>query len=202
MDEMSPEVAARIRGHVEALAALDYPRVWVGEPGISVEEALAIQEINDELPEYLRVEPGDEVEIEGSGEMGVQVPGMSVDWIDGLWALTYIPDLLLDEGVFADLEEHVMEVWAAKEGMVRVFRCWTLMFEPMGALGPEDIYVAKAVTEDGSVMVPGVPEYDLVPVEALAPEDVDEELLEVQPYYVIGDTPRARTAVETRLSRG
>ena len=209
MDRMDPEVAAKIHVHVAVLAAMDYPKVWVGEYGMTADELLALQELNEELPEYMRVEPGEAVEIGKSGS-GVTMPGVSVDWIDGLWALCNLPDLLMAEGVFAELESHVMEVWAAKNGMVRVVRSWSLAFDPIDEISSLDVMVAKAITEDGYVMVPGVPEYDLVPIESLAPEDVDDDLLErlefwasgeqvVFPGYVVGDTPRARAAIEARL---
>jgi len=213
-EKIDPEAAARITGYVEELAALDYPKVWVGEYGITAAELLTLQDLNEGLPEYMRVEPVEAFEVEESGA-GLTMPGISADWIDGRWALFNLPFSLMAGGVvFAELEEHVMTLSAAKDGQVRVCRSCRLAFEPMGEISPIDrgivSRVARAVTEDGYVLVPGVPEYAYVPIEDLVPEDVDEELLEdlgfwasgeqvVAPGYVIEDTPWARAAVEARL---
>jgi hypothetical protein len=85
-------------------------------------------------------------------------------------------------------------------------RSWKLSFEPMDEIASEDVLVAKAVTEEGFVLVPGVPNYDYVPVEELGPHDVDESLLnelwfyvaegpETMGPYIIEDSPRVRAAL-------
>jgi hypothetical protein len=133
------------------------------------------------------------------------LPEPTDNWLDGLWALENLRDEL-GEDMFAELAGDVRPILAAKRGKVPVVRSWKLSFEPMDEIASEDVLVAKAVTEEGFVLVPGVPNYDYVPVEELGPHDVDESLLnelwfyvaegpETMGPYIIEDSPRVRAAL-------
>jgi len=139
----------------------------------------------------------------GAAEEGL-LPEPTDDTLDGLWALENLRDEL-DEQTFAALAGDVRPISAAKRGTVPVVRSWRLSFEPMDEIAEDDVLVAKAVTEEGFVLVPGVPNYDYVPVEELGPHDVDEDLLnelwfrvsegpETMGAYIIEDSPRVRAA--------
>jgi hypothetical protein len=76
----------------------------------------------------------------------------------------------------------------------------------MDEIASEDVLVAKAVTEEGFVLVSGVPNYAYVPVDELGPHDVDENLLDEPSFramegpetmgpYIIEDSRRVRAAV-------
>jgi len=201
------ETVARVHEYVSALAAWDYPKVWVGEYGITADEQLRRQKSNEEFPS-LAVEPGELVEIEGTGH-GLTIPSMSADWIDGLYVVEHLMDEVPEDQA-PELYVHVREIWAAKRGCVYVLQAWDVDFRPMGVLTDEDRCVAKAFTDDGFVLVPGSPVYRRIAVENLRPEDVDEELVErlefyargepvVAPGYVVPDNERTRRAVDARL---
>jgi hypothetical protein len=143
------------------------------------------------------------------GKAGTATEGMppepTDDSFDGLWALENLRDEL-SEDMFAELAGDVRPILAAKEGTVPVERSWRLSFEPMDEIDGDDVLVAKAVTEEGFVLVPGVPNYDYVPVEELGSHDVDESLLhelsfhvsdgpETMGPYIIEDSPRVRAAL-------
>jgi hypothetical protein len=56
----------------------------VGEVGITVEELLAMQEINDQVPEWIRMQPGETVRAEGDEESrGITIPGAGVHYLHG-----------------------------------------------------------------------------------------------------------------------
>jgi hypothetical protein len=103
---LSEERMNAIRSYVAELAAMEYPKVWVGREGITVEELLFLQETNDKVPDWLRVEPGEFVGLEDTG-VGVEIPSVSVDWLDGLYVLENLRDELPDE-VYAGLYEEVL----------------------------------------------------------------------------------------------
>ena len=54
VEGVEPKVEAEIRRCVAEIAEKRYPRVWVGEAGITTEELLHLQEINEEVPDWLR----------------------------------------------------------------------------------------------------------------------------------------------------
>ncbi len=43
-----PEMIARIRSAMEEFAALDYPRVWIGEPGMTPDEYFRLEQTNEQ----------------------------------------------------------------------------------------------------------------------------------------------------------
>lgn len=48
-NKIDPETVSRIRSMVAQLAEREYPRVWIGEPGMTPEELLELQNANEEL---------------------------------------------------------------------------------------------------------------------------------------------------------
>jgi hypothetical protein len=211
MGEIDRETLEHITEAVRELAEMDYPKVWVGKPGMTADELLSLQMINDESPEWMRVEPGEFVGIEGDNSgTGIAVPEPSDQWLDGLAIYKTGLHRYLDPYVNAELSDAVRIIYAAKRGEVPVEESWGLEFIEVDELDEDDIAVAKAFTPDGRVLVPTVPKYRYVRVEDLAPEDVDEDLLEsleffvgegpeVMGPYIIEDTPAAREALERRL---
>jgi hypothetical protein len=213
VDDVDPKVMAQIREHVSVLAKLDYPKVWVGEVGITADELLALQEFNDEVPDWLRVEPGEFVGIEGT-DAGIQMPEASVDWIEGPTALQFIPDHFA-EGELGNLQDEVGVIRAAKLNAVMVLRAFTISFavgDEVDELSVDDrISIRTAWFEhDGqpAAMFYTGSTYLMVPLDELTTTDVDDDLLEElelyasgEPWgpYVVEDTLRARALVASRL---
>ena len=102
--QLEPEAARRIKDAVRELASMGYPHVWMGEEGMTAAQLLAIQMENDKLPEWMRVEPGALVQMEGDEEgHGLQIPEVSHRWLDGLWVYENMPHAL-PGNVLAELE--------------------------------------------------------------------------------------------------
>ena len=72
MEGVEPKVEAEIRRCVADIAERRYPRVWVGKAGITTEELLHLQQINEEVPDWLRIEPGG-------------TPSRSTEWSSAAW---------------------------------------------------------------------------------------------------------------------
>jgi|SRR5215217_2140649 len=227
-----PGTLGEIRKAVEELAALDYPRVWIGEEGMTPDEYLSMEEWNkedrreawegataqdrrevfdempedlrervpeelfeeppakwDELPEWLReqmrgpleVEPGEFVGIEG-GEGGIQIPKIGHEYLDGLWVILNMPDVLSDQAR-VELEREVSHIRAAKQGAVLTIRD-----------SPERM----------------APDVWPVPVERLTDDDLSHVRLDEMRFYaedtmgpyVVEDSERTRAALEQRLGSG
>ena len=217
------------------LAKREYPRVWIGEPGITPVQHLANQNFDEEarrddwekltrqerkkileetpedlrehisdemlmqppqkwedLPQQLRerlrhgleVDPGEFVEIEGTG-MGLQMPKVSYEYLDGLWVLENMRDEL-HESVEAELDMEVLYIFAAKQGKVPVI------------VDSEERYEAGIA-----------PDISLASIDDLTPQDLGNIRLEEMEFYiedpeamgpyVIEDSERARRALKERL---
>ena len=180
--KVHPEVMTEIKRLVSELASLDYPRVWVGEAGMTPEEVLWLQKRNDEGPDWSRVEPGEFVATEGSESgAGIQMPKASYHYLDGLWVLENMPGEV-EEHVHVELSREVLYIQAAKKGMVPVIRS----FERYQAGHAPDIA--------------------LVALDDLAPEDAAVVLEALKVYahdtmgpYIMKNSEAAREAVERRL---
>ena len=234
-ERIDPELVSRIRDMAAQLAEREYPRVWIGEPGITPVELLADQnyveeerrdawekmtqqrrkEILEETPEELRehisdemlmqppqkwedlpqqlrarlrhgleVDPGEFVEIEGTG-IGLQMPKVSFEFLDGLWVLENMRDEL-HESVGAELDQEVLYIFAAKQGKVPL------------------IVDSRERYEAGIA-----PDISLASIDDLTPQDLGNiQLEEMELYvenpepmgpYVIEDSERARRALAERL---
>lgn len=114
------EISLYIEHAVMMLAEREYPIVWVGELGITVQELLAIQEDNDRLPEWMRVEPGETVRVEGHEEaVGISIPAAGVHYLDSSTVINDFADHLPEQDL-AELTHEVAHIHAAKQGMVLV----------------------------------------------------------------------------------
>jgi len=115
----------------------------------------------------------------------MQMPGPSVDWIDGLWALENMRDEL-PESLAAELHGEVLPRYAAKRGEVVLKH------------DSRELYEADIPPERWRVRVEDLTADDLP---FLDMEELDFYTREVEPMgpFVIPDTPRARAAVEERL---
>ena len=207
--QLEPEAARRIKDAVRELASMGYPHVWIGEEGMTAAQLLAIQMENDKLPEWMRVEPGALVQMEGDEEgHGLQIPEVSHRWLDGLWVYENMPHAL-PGNVLAELELEVLHVFAAKQGKVLVE---TLLKEGEDISHrhrePLEGLVVRHFDPDGYA-----PGYTLlirlVPLDELTPDDVGEEMIDTLEIYaqgdtgnsyVIEDTEQARRALEERLN--
>ena len=57
-ERIGPEVITRVRALVRKIASREYPLVWPGKPGMTEEYLSEFRKTNEELPEYMRAEPG------------------------------------------------------------------------------------------------------------------------------------------------
>jgi hypothetical protein len=259
MGSVEPKIMESIERAVRELAQMDYPKVWIGEEGITADELLAKQLANEDerreawegmnpderrkvwdeeiperekeglhepprrwsdLPEGVReelktpleVEPGEFVSIEGT-EGGIQMPEVGLNWLDGRWVLLHMPDLMpvdVSPGL-GDLLEEVGCIEAAKRDGVVVKTACVVKFTSEDALTESDgAFIASApFAPGGEALVVVFEGYErrFVPLDDLAPEDVDEDLLETLEFhvsdsidpYVIEDSERARRALRERL---
>jgi hypothetical protein len=200
-------------GILRGVPAQDYEEdevVWVGKEGITTEELLHLQELNEEGPDWLRIEPGEHVEIDQT-DAGITMPDVSVDWIEGEEALALIPDHFV-EGELGNLQEEVGVIRAAKAGAVMVQSAITIAYavgEEVDALSEDDRLSIRAAwfEYDGgpAAMFYTGSTYRMVPLDELTGGDVDEHLLETLDFYasgdtfepyVVEDTPRSRALVE------
>jgi hypothetical protein len=209
-NQIGPEAARRIENAVQELAGLEYPRVWIGQGGMTADELLNLQMDNEELPGWMRVEPGELVQVEGGeGERGLQVPEVSHRWLDGLWVYENMPHALPGHEL-AGLEMEVLHVFAARQDKVPVRtllgegeEIWHKHREPL-----EGLVVARHFDPDGDT--PGYTTLiRLVPLNRLTLDDVNEEFFDTLEFYaaggsgigyVIEDTEQARRALQERLN--
>ena len=212
MEGVEPKVEAEIRRCVAEIAEKRYPRVWVGKAGITTEELLHLQQINEEVPDWLRIEPGESFEFDGM-VVGSLVPDVSVDWIEGEKALKLIPDHFV-EGELGTLQTEVEVIRAAKAGAVMVHSACRIAYavgDEVDALSEDDRLdiCAAWIEPDGgpAAMYYTGPTYRMVPLDELTGGDVGEDLLEDLDFYacdtfepyVVEDTPYSRALVELRL---
>ena len=140
--------------------------------------------LREEMRHPLDVEPGEFVQIEGTGS-GIQIPNVSYKYLNGLWVIENMCHLL-DDAVEAELHTEVLYIYAAKRGMVPLI---------------EDSWERFAA---------GIaPDITLVPIKNLRSCDVRNILLEDLEFYVeepetmgpyvIEDSEEARGALEERL---
>lgn len=112
----APEVVAKMKSLVEEIADRDYPDVWVGKAGMTAVHLLELQEMNEGLPEEMRLEPGEVVQAEGT-DGGFQIPEVGGTRLSGLDVVRYLKDEM-DPIQFEELWDEVVRVNLAKEGKV------------------------------------------------------------------------------------
>jgi hypothetical protein len=214
------EKYARVREAVRELAEMEYPKVWVGEVGMTPDEAAAEErwifaEQKEWWEEATSAERDEawtllaEDEREGYDSPPAswddlpdvlkqellgrwKTPETSEEWIDGLSVYESGLHRHIDPHVKAELSEAVRVIHHAKHGRVPVTESWDIEFKEMDELDVEggDIGVAKAFTPDGKILVPMTPNYRYVRVEDLTSEDVDDALLDYLECYSM-DGPNA-----------
>lgn len=169
---------------------------------------LHLQIDNEGSPDWLRVQPGEFVQVEGDEEgRGVKMPEVSHRWLDGLWVYENMANEMPPHE-YVNLEDEVLYIFAAKQDKVLVR---TLLREY------EDIVHRHRAPLDGLAVARHfdpediIPGYTLlvrlVPLDGLTPDDVDEELIaslehvanEGNQIFVIEDSEHARAALEKRL---
>lgn len=200
--ESSPaERLSEVRELLSDLANQDLPPVWVGEEGMTAEELLALQESNEELPEYMQVQPGELVEVDGF-EGGIRMPKPGVPRLHALDVLRYLEEEMQPE-VYVDLSRHVGHIQAAKEGRVFVHVADEVEWVPKERLTHDDFSWGLVgipgrktplfyrydidVTELPDVVgVCGEERYDTVPIEDLEPEYIDEDFVQGMEVYAEG----------------
>jgi hypothetical protein len=114
--ELPPEVLAKMESLVKEIGDRDYPVVWVGKPGITADELLEIQGMNEFLPEDLRMEPGQAVGADGP-DGGFQMPEVGGTRLNGHDVVRYLGDEM-DPDAFAKLRDEVVRIELAREGRV------------------------------------------------------------------------------------
>ena len=198
---MRDDVVRRIEQAVRELAEQDYPLVWIGEEGITPEALLDFQDQNDNAPEWLRCEPGEEWGLEndpGAPIAGVvgRIPGVSYRYLYADWVFENLPWDEPEDELLGDLDQarlmHEME-----------YHCAT-----RAGLVPVVLYDSWDAMADGKGQLVGI-----VPVGQLSyvftPEVLERVLKALEFYlvgscepYVIPESEWASQAVEDRLSGG
>ena len=206
LDERTePEIVARVRELVLEIASREYPSVWVGKLGMSEEDLSEFHKMNEELPEYMRAEPGEFVGVEGSGE-GFRIPEAGGPRLNGLDVIRHLSGEMPEEAD-ADLHNEVMHVYAAKHGKVVIYVGDEIAWIPKEQLTDADMPWLLGLPKGGPGGIglqarPKIAREDLppvvgvwtggctkaLPIDELAPEQVDEDLLEDLHYYAAGET--------------
>ena len=172
--EILEETPEELREHISDEMLMQPPQKWEDLP----------QQLRERLRHGLEVDPGEFVEIEDTG-MGLQMPKVSYEYLDGLWVLENMRDEL-HESVEAELYLEVLYIFAAKQGKVPV------------QVDSEERYEAGIA-----------PDISLASIDDLTPQDLGNiRLEEMELYvedpdpmgpYVIEDSERARRALDERL---
>lgn len=203
-ERTEPEIVARVRELVREIASREYPLVWVGKLGMTEEDLSEFRKMNEELPEYMRAEPGETVGVGGDAE-GFQIPEAGGPRLNGLDVIRHLSGEMQEESE-AELHHEVMQLYAAKQGKVLIYVGDDIEWVPKGRLTDADMPWLVGLPESG----PGsglqarreIAKEDLppivgvwtggrtkaVPVDELTPEQVDEDLLEDLQYYATRGT--------------
>jgi hypothetical protein len=215
VDKIDPDTMRRIEQAVKDLAEMEYPEVWIGEPGMTAYELMTLQMVNDDMPEELRIEPGEFIQVEGDEEgRGLRMPEVGDNYLDGLWVYENMPHALLERDVLGDFESDMLHIYAAKQNKVAVTTVledgedisWRRHREPLDGL-----VVLRHIDPYGDIIQGYTKVIRLVPVARLTPDDVSQDLedlideLEICAQsssckFVIDDSKEARDALEKRLN--
>ena len=193
----------RVRELVRGIARREYPSVWVGKLGMTEEDLSEFRKMNEELPEYMRAEPGEFVGVEGRGE-GFQIPEVGGPRLNGLDVIRHLSGEMQEEAE-AELHNEVMHVYAAKQGKVLIYVGDEIEWVPKERLtdadmpwlvglsgsGPGDssLQARREIAREDLPPVVGIwtgGRTKAVPIDELTPEQIDEDLLEDLHYYAAG----------------
>ena len=171
------------------LEELGYTSVWVGEIGMTAEGLLQLQDENDAGPEYMRLEPGELVGVEGRSGGGIRMPRPGGRRIDAPEVLRHLGGVQ-PEAEF-ELRREAAHTQAAKRGNVLVYVADVIEWKAKDLLSREDMFFLLKRAGTGQkapnfalkdlppvVRVFTDPRYEEVPLDGLAPEHVDEEFLD------------------------
>jgi hypothetical protein len=202
-ERMEPEILGRVRELVREIASREYPSVWVGKSGMTEENLSKFRKMNEELPEYMRTEPGEFVGVEGSGE-GFRIPEVGGPRLNGLDVICHLSGEMQEEAE-AELHNEVMHVYAAKQGKVVIYVGDDIEWMPKEQLtdadipwlvglpwsGPGNGLRAQEIAREDLPPVVGVwtgGRTEAVPIDELTTERIDEDLLKDLHYYAAGGT--------------
>jgi hypothetical protein len=203
-EKIGSEILARVRALVREIANREYPLVWVGRAGMTPEELVEFQKMNQALPESIRAEPGEFLGVEDS-EGGFQIPEVGGPRISGLDVIMNLSSEMQEEEE-AKLRYEVMYIYAAKQGKVLV------------QVADEIEWVSKdLITDEDTAWLVGVPGFGMsrdlraghdvvvedlpptvgvwigtrtkaMPINDVTPEQVDEDLLKDLEHQAAGGT--------------
>jgi hypothetical protein len=164
------------------------------------EDLSEFRKMNEELPEYMRAEPGEFVGVEGSGE-GFQIPEAEGLRLSGLDVIRHLSGEMQEEAE-AELHNEVMHVYATKQGNVLIYVADDIEWVPKEQLtdadmpwlvglpgsgpGVSGLQAGRKIAREDLPPVVGVwtgGRTKAVPVDELTPEQVDEDLLEDLQHY-------------------
>ena len=203
-EKIGPEIVDQLRGFIQEIAKRQYPLVWVGRAGMTPEEIVEFRRMNEELPEYMRAEPGEFLSVEGRGK-GFQIPEVGGPRLN---SLTVVMDLsgVMPEEAEAKLRHEVMHIYAAKQGKVLMQVADEIEWVPKGRLTHEDTAWLVGIPEFNmgqdlrarpDVVVEDLPPIvgvwigtrtKAVPIDDVTPEQVDEDLLKDLEHQAAGGT--------------
>jgi hypothetical protein len=204
--EMDPKAIIRIRNAVAQLAEREYPRVWIGEPGMTPEELLAIQYTNEELRRELWEQMSQQERKEAWEEALGQIPDETRGQPPAQWE--ELPEQLrenirhpleVDPGEFVEVEDTGKGLRTPKVSYEYLDGLWVLenmrhaLDEGTEAeLDREVLYISAA--KEGKVPIiedsweryeAGIPpNIRLVLVDDLTPEDLENVRFEGLQFYV------------------
>jgi hypothetical protein len=203
-ERIGPEIIEQLRAFVGELAKREYPLVWVGRAGMTPEELLKFQKMNQALPVSIRAEPGEVLSVEGS-EGGFQIPEVGGPRLSGLDVVMNLSSEMQEEEE-AKLRHAVMHIYAAKQGKVLV------------QVADEIEWMSKdRITDEDTAWLVGVPGFGIgqdrrthqpaiikdlppivgiwvgtrtkaVPIDELTAEQVDEDLFKDLERHASGKT--------------
>jgi hypothetical protein len=208
-----PEILAQVRALIEEIANREYPLVWVGRAGMTPEELVEFRKMNEELPEYIRAEPGEFLSVEGRGK-GFQIPEVGGPRLN---SLTVVMDLsaVMPEEAEAKLRHEVMHIYAAKQGKVLMQVADEIEWVPKDRLTDEDAAwlvgvpgfgMGQELQAGNGVVVEDLPPIvgvwigtrtKAVPIDEVTPEQVDEDLLKDLEHQAAGGTANPFVIPET-----
>jgi hypothetical protein len=203
---MTREIIARIKSAVARLAEREYPRVWIGEPGMTPEELLALQNTNEELRrelwEQMSQQERNEVWEETPGDLPDEIRGQPPEkWED-------LPEQLrekirhsleVDPGEFVEVEDTGMGLRTPKVSYEYLDGLWVLenmryaLDEEVEAeLDREVLYISAAkeskvpIIEDSRERYEaGIPpDIRLVSMDNLSPEDLENIRFDEIEFYI------------------
>src|SRR5215210_6300774 len=95
-ERIGPEIMDQLRVFVQEIAKREYPLVWVRKAGMMQEELLEFRKMNEDLPEYIRAEPGEFLGVEGRGG-GFRIPEVGGPRLNGLDVVMNLSGVMPEE---------------------------------------------------------------------------------------------------------